>query len=70
MTDAAEKITRDDLEARFRSLQDNIGEKAEEASSKIIPAVVVGGILFTLIVYLIGKRVGTKRSTVVEIRRI
>jgi hypothetical protein len=65
-----DKITRDDLEASFRSLKGDIDDRADEAKSKVVPAVVVGGILFTLLVYLIGKRVGTKRSTVVEIRRI
>jgi hypothetical protein len=65
-----EKITRDDLEARFRTLKGGIEERTDEAKSTIIPAAVVGGILFMIIVYLLGKRVGTKRSTVVEIRRI
>lgn len=66
----APKITRDDLEATFRQLQGEIDQRAEQAKSSAIPVGIGLAIVFLLIAYLLGKRVGRKTSTVVEIRRI
>lgn len=63
-------ITRDDLEASFQAVKDDLDRSAEEAKSKLLPAVTVGAVLLLVIGYLIGKRVGRTQSTVVEIRRI
>ena len=63
-------ITRDDLEAGLRSVVGGAEERAEATARRAIPAAVAGGIIVLLIAYLIGKRVGSTKSTVVEIRRI
>ncbi|MDH4168125.1 MAG: hypothetical protein OEW42_00915 [Acidimicrobiia bacterium] len=63
-------ITRDDLEVKLREVQSNVEQRTQSAKSTLIPAGIVGGILVLLLVYFVGKRVGTKRSTIVEIRRI
>ncbi len=68
--DSTSKITRDDLENRFREVKSDIDERTDDAKSKAVPVAIAGGILFVILVYLIGKRVGKKRSSVVEIRRI
>lgn len=70
MTDVEAPITRDDLEASFRTVKDEFDRSAEEAKSKLIPAGIALGVLLLLIAYLLGKRVGRTKSTVVEIRRI
>ena len=70
MTDTDTLITRDDLEASFRSLKDDIDRSTDEAKSKLIPAGILLLILSLVVAYLIGKRVGKTQSTVVEIRRI
>jgi hypothetical protein len=70
MAESEERISRDDIEARFRGLQDAVGGKTVEAKAKAVPVAVVGGILFVILVFLMGRRAGAKRSTIVEIRRI
>lgn len=70
MADDTPKITRDDIEAGFRDLSDEIQGQVDEAKPKIIPAAIGGGLLLLFLAYVIGKRVGTTKSTVVEIRRI
>jgi hypothetical protein len=64
------KITRDDLEAKFRELAGDVGETTETVKSYAIAvgAVVVVGI--AALAYLAGRRRGRAKSTVVEIRRI
>ena len=70
MADETPKITRDDIEAGFRDLTNEIQGQVDEAKPKIIPAAIGGGLLLLFLAYVIGKRVGTTKSTVVEIRRI
>jgi hypothetical protein len=63
-------LSRDDLESSFRAFKDDLDRSAEEAVSKAMPFAIGGGILLLVLAYLIGKRVGRKKSTVVEIRRV
>lgn len=63
-------ISKDDLEAKFREIKDEVDSVARSAKSKAVPAGLVGGILILLIMYLLGRRVGSKRSAMVEIRRL
>ncbi|RMH83552.1 MAG: ammonium transporter [Actinomyces sp.] len=64
------RITPDDLEASFRALKDEIDGTAGEVRERAIPVLVLAGVLALVVAYLLGKRVGRTRSTVVEIRRI
>jgi hypothetical protein len=63
-------VTRNDLESKMRELQGGIEEGAATAKSYAIAvgAVVVVGV--ALGAYLLGRRKGRKRTTVVEVRRI
>ena len=70
MSDPETPITRDDLESSFQSFKDDVDRSADEAKSKVVTAGVVAAILLLVLAYLIGKRVGKTKSTVVEIRRI
>ena len=63
------KITRDDIESRFRQLTSEVDDRADAARSTAIAvgaavaaAVVVG-------VYLLGRRRGRKKTTFIEVRR-
>jgi hypothetical protein len=68
--DPDKKISRDDLEAKFRELRGEIEERTEAAKVPAI-AIVVGAAAVTVVVaYWLGKRRGKKRRTVLEIRRI
>ena len=67
-TDA--KITRQDLEDRFRALQDEVTQKVDEKKQPALVAGAAGGFLLLVIMYLLGRRSGKKRSALVSIRRI
>ncbi len=64
------KITRDDLEAKFREIKGGVDQRAKAAMDTAMPFAIAGGLILLLLVYFIGKRVGKKKSTIVEIRRI
>jgi len=64
------RITRDDIESKFRELQGEVDEGAEKAKSY---ALIVGAVAVVAVVgiaFLVGRRRGKKRSTIVEVRRL
>jgi hypothetical protein len=63
-------IRRDDLEAKMRELQGEVTETREAATTTLLTvgAVVVVGVI--AVAFLLGRRKGRKRTTVVEVRRI
>ncbi len=64
------KITRDDIEAKLQELRGEVDERAEAAKVPAI-AVAIGVVVVTIAAaYLLGRRKGKKRQTVLEIRRI
>lgn len=65
-----EKITPEDLEAKFRELQDEGEETVDTAKSYVLAGVAAAGVVIFVIAFTVGKRRGKKKSTVVEIRRI
>jgi hypothetical protein len=65
-----ERITRDDLEAKFRELEGEAREQVASARSTAITAGIVGLLILLLLAFLVGRRRGKLRSTVVEIRRV
>ena len=67
---AQQRITRDDLESRFRQLQDNVQGRVEDKKRTLVTAGVVGGVVLLLIFFLLGNRRGKKKTTLVEIRRV
>ena len=63
------RITKDELESKFQSLQDDLqGRVADKKQSIIAVAALLSGVV-VLIAYLLGRRGGRKRRSVVEIRR-
>ncbi len=67
---AQQRITRDDLEAKFRAIQDEVQGKVEDKKQTMITAAAVGGIILLLLFFFLGKRSGKKKTTFVEIRRL
>ncbi len=63
-------ISRDDIEAKLREVKVGIDEKTDSAKSKLVPIAIGGGILLALLVFFLGRRVGSKKTALVEIRRI
>ncbi len=67
---AHQRITRDDLESKFRQLQDNVQNRVDDKKSTLMTAGVVFGVALLLIFFFLGIRRGKKKTTLVEIRRI
>jgi hypothetical protein len=64
------KITREDLEEKFREIQGDV-TKAVDTARPAVSALAVGvGVVIISVVFLIGIKVGRKRNTFVEIKRI
>jgi hypothetical protein len=64
------RVTREDLEAKFAQLRGTTSAGAETARAAGTAAVVVGGVLLVLLAYVLGRRRGRKRRTIVEVRRV
>lgn len=64
------QITRDDIEAKFRELQSDVETTAESAKSVAIIVGAVVAVAVVLAVFVLGKRRGHKKTTIVEVRRL
>jgi len=68
MTDP-KRITKDDLEKKFKALQTDIqGRVSDKKQSLIAVGSAVGTLLF-IVAYLLGRRSGRRRNSRVEFRR-
>ena len=68
-TAADKKITRDDIRNKLSELQTEVDEKVESARAQLIA---VGVIVITGVVavaFVLGRRRGRRKSTIIEIRR-
>ena len=63
------KITKDDLEQRFKALQDDVTEITETKKSSITVLAVAGIAVGLLVAYLLVRRGGRRRRGIIEIRR-
>jgi hypothetical protein len=63
------KITKDDLEQRFKALQDDVTEITETKKSSITVLAVAGIAAGLMVAYLLGRRGGRRRRGIIEIRR-
>lgn len=65
-----ERITRDDIEKKLRGLQGDVAEKVEDRKGALATVAVAVGVVVVIAVFLLGRRSGRRRSTMVEIRRL
>jgi hypothetical protein len=70
MTSADDPVTPDDIEAKLRDIFDGAREEVGEARSQLTTVLGIIAILIVLLSYVLGRRTGRKRSTVVEVRRM
>jgi len=70
MSTADEKITRDQIEAKLRDLTGGVTGEVEEVRSQALAVGLAVVVATVAVVYLIGRRRGRRRSTIVEVRRI
>ena len=66
---SGDKITRQQLEGKFKALQDELQNKFANRKDSIATAIAVGGAIVVLLAYILGSRRGRKRRGVIEIRR-
>ncbi|MEY3745481.1 MAG: hypothetical protein RL430_255 [Actinomycetota bacterium] len=64
-----QRITRDELENKFRVLQADIQGRAEDKKQSIVAAGSAVAAVVVIVAYLLGRRSGRKRSGRVEFRR-
>ncbi len=69
MIDNNSRITKQDLESKFQSLQDDLQGRASDKKQSLVAAASIASAVIVLIAYLLGRRGGRKRRSVVEIRR-
>lgn len=63
-------IDKGDFINKFSELKGGVDVKAGEAKNQAITIAAVGGVVITLIGFLLGLKRGKGKSTVVEIRRV
>jgi hypothetical protein len=63
-------VTRDDIEAKLRQIKGEVDTTADSAKSYLVIAGVAGMVVVIGLAYLMGRRKGKKKTTVVEIRRV
>jgi hypothetical protein len=67
---ATQRITRDDIEAKFREIKGDVDATTERAKP-IGLAAAVGAVLIALgLAYLMGRRKERKKRTLIEIKRV
>ncbi len=63
-------ITPDDIRAKLRDLSGPVNDGVQQAKSTALAAAVAVGAVLVLGAFVLGRRKGRKRSTIVEIRRV
>lgn len=67
---APTRITRDDIEAKFRELHGEVEDTTEQAAGIAVLVAVGLAVGVLAVAFALGRRRGSKRTTVVEIRRV
>lgn len=63
------RVTRDDLESKFRALQADIQGRASDKKQSAIAVASGAATVVVLLAYVFGRRSGRKRGSRVEFRR-
>ena len=63
-------ISRDDLERKLRAFQGDIKGAVDNQRNNLVVAAGVFGLILVIVFFLLGRRSGKKKSTIVEIRRV
>ena len=69
MTPSEPRISRADLEGKFKALQDDIQGTADRNKTTITTYVAIAGGVVVILAFAFGRRSGKKRRSVLEIRR-
>ena len=63
------KISRDELESKFRALQADIQGRANDKKQSFLAAAGAAATVVVVVAYLLGRRSGRKRAGRIEFRR-
>lgn len=63
------RITRDELEAKFRALQSDLQGRVSDKKQSIVAMGSAIGAVVVVLAYLLGRRSGRRRASRVQIRR-
>jgi len=63
-------VTRADIEAKLAEIRGVADDTTEVASEAAKTGLVVAGVAVVVIAFLLGRRRGRKKSTIVEVRRV
>jgi len=69
MTESNERISRAELEGKFKLLQDDIQGTVDRNKSSLTTYAAIASGVVVIIAYAFGRRSGRKRRSVLEIRR-
>jgi hypothetical protein len=69
-TDDSGRVSLSDVEQKLRELGSNAQSLATDAAPPAIGALVAAGVIVVAAVYLLGRRRGSRRASVLEIRRV
>ena len=63
-------VTRDDLERGFLNIQRGVKNEVDDRRSTLLTIVGGVGVAVVIVIFLLGRRSGKKKTTYVEIRRV
>ena len=69
-SEPARPVTRADLESKLRELQGEVDETKDSALSTAITVGAIVAVGVIAVAFLLGRRKGKRRTTIVEVRRI
>lgn len=70
MSDIKGPVTRADIESKLREIKDDVDTTTGAAKPYVAIAATVAAVVVVGLAYILGRRKGTKTSTVVEVRRV
>lgn len=70
MSEHQGRITRADIEAKLRDMRGEVDRTAEAAKAPLTAIAGAAAVAVVALSFLLGKRRGRRKSTVVEIRRV
>ncbi|HYI62614.1 MAG TPA: hypothetical protein VEW93_12515 [Acidimicrobiales bacterium] len=63
------RISRADIESKFRELQGEVDETAESAKGVALAVGAAVAVAAVVVVFLLGQKRGRRKTTIVEVRR-
>jgi hypothetical protein len=65
-----QRITRDDIEAKLREIDGGFRQQVRSKKQAVITGLTIGSAVILFVMFLLGRRSGKKKTTIVEIRRV